>query len=808
MLNLTQPFLSYHYIDPRLKNSKWAADVIYELYSHGQAKNLLSGKNPDMIRKYATGQQDVNKYRRMFRRQAKEIDQQLKVQAENILGDLQVPTSDLTGIDWQQLGLLATPLNAALNNIKKQPIYVKCTALDGLAQTKKQHDYDLLKNRPVVDKDASMFSELLGVAIDPPSELNNSEGIDISNFGLDPQRPDELNFYMNLFYKLRPESAFENVLRAFAYAKKLKQIKDLEARDQMYYGVSANRAFFSDITGLPDVKYLYPGDVFTVDSDLPDHSDVPFIYIKQLFTAEEIVNEIGNEFEPEELERIFQTYFDSRGWERKWNDLTDREKGRQRIPICYFEFKSWDAEVNHRLKSRVNGHWIRERVTFEYRLRYSNHFPDRTLRGKEKPPTEEDFLEKKYAQNTYTGYWIPSYPEKAFKFKKLEGSYRTSGNECMSPYSINIEKTQVKSAVELCIPIIDDAQRAYFKMQHCVIMSKPKGAFYDYKYLRNAVNMMKETDLSLSMTDLVNILADNNVMIGDSEGMDPSEQQSGARPYYEIPGGVGREIEGYLLVIKDCIEKIGRMTGINDQLTGTGTSPEGLIGLQKLLLQSSLNTIYYAQDAMKNQTEKVFRMWANLIQVILKHRGSPAYNAVERIVGAYKMEVLADLHTIAAHRMGIMVENAPSEEEQSLLNQMMFDMARAGRISSSDYFTIKRIFNYKDAAQLLAIKERKEKERLAQERREQYQSAEAIAQNREQSRLAGMQMMSEGEVKEEMVKADLAKWLAIYNTASGVQKMKMEGNIKKFLQDARGADQLNKARETANQNAQKPLGVS
>jgi hypothetical protein len=64
------------------------------------------------------------------------------------------------------------------------------------------------------------------------------------------------------------------------------------------------------MTGLPSVKYLYPGNVYSPKSELPDFSDQTFRYINLEVNASELMDAIGAELEPKNLTRsLMRTMF-------------------------------------------------------------------------------------------------------------------------------------------------------------------------------------------------------------------------------------------------------------------------------------------------------------------------------------------------------------------------------------------------------------------------------------------------------------------------------------------------------------------
>jgi hypothetical protein len=801
-----------HLIDPELKDNAWAATEIMNNYYYGGAESLLDGKDPETIRLYATGNQPVSKYKRMFRKLAKTGSSVAATDGNPVMptGGAGIPLKDMSGIDWQPLALMNQPLNSGIAIVTKMPIYVKCTAIDPLAKSKKEQDLDFIRNRPFLDAHLTQIAAMMGTPIgSPPIPNASSDTVDLSNVKLNPFNEDELNFYMSLYYKLRPESAFENLLYALTYIQDLKKVIDLEARDQFYYAVSCNQALYSAMTNLPSVNYLYPGDVFTPKSQLQDYSDQPFRYISMNLNMGQLMDRFGAELDEDTLNKIFDTNYEMTGKKGTWSSLPDGsyEKCSATVPVIYMEFKSWDV-LNFHKKTSSNGYTISERVAYNYKLQYRDNHPDKTKRGQEKPASSEEYINTKYVQQTYTGYWLPSYTDYVFDYKKLQCSYREAGRESMSPFSINIWKSQEKSTVELCIPLIDDAQKASYKMQHVIVQSKPKGMFVDTKYMRQAVQNLVNTDLKFTMKDLFNMLIDNNWFIGDSEGMDPQELQSGAKPFYEIPGGVGNEIEGYLLVIRDAMEKISKLTGINDVLTGQSPTVDALVGVQKLMLQSGMNSLNFAQVARRNQIETVLRVWASQIQMILKKKGTKAAKTLEAIASNYKIDVIRDLYEIPLHQYGIKVEDVPTEEQQAELNIMMQELLRAGAITGSDWATLKRVFNYKDAAQLMSIREKRTNEDQRRREAEAQQTALQARQIDANAKLQVKQMDNEAELQKEITKGQIQKWLAQYQLQADLMLQQATTAGKTSMQRERIAGQLEKVRQSAAANQSAPLPAS
>jgi hypothetical protein len=747
------------FIDPIEKNDQWVLEAVKQLYDYGGAKNLLAGKRVRDIFAYAAGNHSMEKFNAMFPEKKKRTrktsgdrptEQQLANHSTTLM-DRETVVS--LGMDLEPLGILQQPLASALAQLHKQIVYVQFSAIDATSNANRKMDMDRMRNRPEFEKAIGGLRHVLKMPLQLPQTMHNATTIDISALGLDPSKEDQLNIWANLFYKLRPESAFEVASTALMDAVNFKDKLDIESRDQIYFGVSTSKAYFSQITGLPDYDYVFPGHVYTPESELPDFSDQPYRYIKKFMNVEQILNAVGRDNMDEEvIHEIFEGYWKAAGFsDWKWNKAPMSRK-QQGIPIVYMEFKSFDVVR------------VERRVTNSGRM-FSQVVPFGHKNNSSKKSTPTDFIENKWPQQTYYAYWVPN-TDHILKSGKVEGMFRAKGKENKSRFTIQINKTKDKSDVEQCMTAVDDAQRAYIKMQLSVIMAKPKGIYIDFKYMRAAAETLG-AELDLSAEELVNLFFIKNVMFGDTEDMD-GQNEGNFMPFREIPGGLGSEVAEYLAIIRDAHDRIARLTGFNDALTGQTPGPDQLVGIQKLLLQSSINNLHYAQKAIKKQVENTVQCWAPMIQYICRseNKNTQARKALENIIGAYKIDVIRDMDDLSVSQFGLKVEDAPDEQAQAELRQLLFSLLQGQRIDLSDFFLVRRVMNYKDAEQILVLKERQkaleQKEQMEKDRDAMMQAAQMKEQGASQREAmnvqAGLQtqaLKNQGQENVEAIKARL-----------------------------------------------------
>jgi hypothetical protein len=733
------------YIDPAQKDSAWVLEVVKELYDHGGAKNLLIGKRVRDIFDYAAGKHNMAKFNAMFPERKKKVIKTNNGQPNerdlanhtDILMDRQ--TAINLGMDLEPLGILQQPLASALATLQKGLVSINFTAVDATSNANRQMDLDRIRNRPGFEDAIGSAKLLLGMPLQAPGTKFNTPTVDISTMGLDPTKEDNLNVWANLFYKLRPESAFEVAVNALMDMTDFREKIDIQKRDQIYFAINTSKSYFSRITDMPDYDYVFPGHVYSPDSELPDFSDQPFRYIKKYHNVEQILNAVGKENITEEvIVEIFENYWKAAGFSDWQYSKASNSRKQQGIPLVYMEFKSFDVMRIARKKTKSQRMHV-ERVPFGYKSNST------------KSGDPDDIIENKWPQQTYYAYWVPG-TEYILKSGKVEGLFRAKGKENKSRFTIQIYKSKEKSDVEQCMTAVDDAQRAYIKMQLSVIMAKPKGVYIDMKYLRKAAETVA-ADLGMTIDDLVTLMFVKNVMLGDTEDMDGTNEGN-FPPFREIPGGLGQEVAEYLAIIQDASKRIAQLTGFNDALTGQTPNPDQLVGIQKLLLQSSLNSLHYAQKAIKKTVENVVLGWAPMIQFICNksNKDTQARKALENIIGSYKIDIIQDMDSLSVTQFGLLVEDAPDEQAQAELRQLLYELLRGQRIELSDFFLVRRVMNYKDAEQILVMKESQKAKKNEQMEADRNNAIRESAQIHEQGAGQRLGMQIQGNLQQQQLK--------------------------------------------------------
>lgn len=776
------PFIpAFHFDDPDTKKTReWCDKVVQYYVFQNQLINLLADKDVKEIDGYADGTYSLKPFKRMY----KSLRDQMTKEGNPNYSQEQLAMLDKTGIHWERTPLIAPKLNAAIATTQKIPLEISCTCLDPLAIKKKQEDLEFLRNRPAMQELMQDLYDSLNLG---QADVGTTKHSDIPYtklpLDLNPDDEQEFSLFANVVYNLAPAASYETILQLYAEIKRIKNIRLLETRDQYKYAVSSHQVIIDKLTGLPSPAYVYPGSITTDGSELPDHSDNTIRIISRRVTPMELFKYFPDEIcDDKQLEQIVGTNGEKFGFDNGYcycNDRTTKLDQKDwhtfKMNLLYVEVKSVDSAMIGKTKSGYS---------------YITDEP-------------KECKSRVWAQNTYCFYWL--YRTKwFFGIDKLPYANREKGNEKFQTFSTNIYKSQEKSAVELSIGENKKAQTADIKLQHTVIMSLPPGKIIDLKYLRNAIEGLKEEGDTTTVKDLLVKAMEHNIHIIDTEGFE-NRREGQFVPVKDLPGGLKAEIEGYYRVILEADQKISQYTNIYPQLTGQGPNPEGLVGLEKLLINSSLNGLYYVNEALEHQYTAMF----NLIAFNLKwgiDQGGAVRKSIENIIGTNKVDIIDQLDSISLHDIGVVIKLGQREEERAAFRMTVEKMFDLGKIDSAAKYYIFNTPNPKDAFLLLAMFERKYIKRQEAMQMKQMENQQQIVEQQGQNQLQAEQQKTKGKLVEQQAKTKGEADLMMLASKLGLTEKQVDGLIKRQLQNDRMRGQITKSVET--QKAKNQLELS
>lgn len=776
---------AFHFDKPEDKlKPEWCMKVKNYHFHAANNKSLLFGKNVREIDEFTTGDFDMKPFKMMF----KSMRKKLQGQPTGPDGKMASWTNDINtvGVQFEPLALIPIKMNSAVNNIYRIPVDVTCTAQDALAMKKKKEDIEFLKNKPEMEAELQDIADRLSIT---KVDLGSTKHASINYFdapsGIDLSKPEHQELFAKFFYSLRVESAFEKALKQFHSLKGTDEVRKLCIIDQFKYGVSVCRDYAGAITGLPDLDYIYPGDMYGPDSNLPDKGDQTHRFWDVNMTVMEMFHYFGNEICDEKTleEMITAKEFGYCSCNQTGN-VTKANFDTFKVNLKYFEVKSVDSVS---VKSSSNGKPGKRGKTYF-------------------DATDTECKDKIWGQNTYCFYWLMN-TKYFLGIQRLPGTHRTRGKEAFQNFSTHIYKSQDKSAVELSIVENKKAQIAEIKLEHTLIKSLPPGKYIDLKFIRGALEGLKEENKSWTIDDLLSLAYEHNHLIGDSQDFD-GKNDGQLKPFIEIPGGLKQEANGYLTVILTASQNIASITGINEQLTGQ--SAEELVGLQQLRINSGLNAIDYCNQAIKHHWEGINNNWANLIMAAIE-KGGKTKQAIIDMIGEADTELLDSLDEAPLHTLTIKTEvGGNADLEQWYLREVQV-LEQKGYLNAADKYMLTAIDNTKERFRALYFIEQNRKEEEQRIRTEGYANAQQIQQTKSQTDVAVQQQKGNQSLQEIDKQGQIDAQLMTLANQLGLSKDQVNGMIKRALQKERGDQQTQKQllaiREKNNVEQQQPFAA-
>lgn len=742
----------------------WWKEANQMCWFHGNCRGLLDFKNVNEIETYAAGNYSMKPYRMMFKSQRKAL---LEANQNNTDNYLYNPDMPIDG--FGQTPLINVKLNSARALVSKIRLDVEVKAQDPLAIRKKEEDMAFIRNKPKLESQLNEVADQMGIdKVDIGTTQHSAERYSDSPYGLDLNEPDELTVFDTLLYNLGVEAALASAIDGFSEIKNLKQIKDLEIRDQFYYGVSAHFAFQSAITGLPDAEYCYPGDLMCPFSDLPDKNDNPFRFMRKRVTVLELLNYATDVCE-DEL------------WDIINAPVTGYCACNKRDPIRENEFNSYKVNLVLCMVKSVDYVGI---APLNKKSKFTYIVTD--------PEEASKCTTKVYAQNTYYCWWLEN-TAYYYGIDKLGFAHRQEGQESFQGFPVDVYESQKKSAVELSIGENKKAQIADIKMQHAIIMSLPAGRYIDLKFLRGALAGLTDEGNKWTMNDLLTLVLEKNTLIGDTQDFDDTKNGGQFKPIIDIPGGLKTEIIGYMQVIADANAKISTYTGINENLIGQKT--EELVRNNQAAINAGLTALQYVQDAIAAQYQKLFSNWANVIRDCIE-RGGKSKEAIVNLIGSKQVNLINSLEDLPLHSMGIKVALLQDENWEARFNAELNKNEINNVIDTVDVYMLESVKSPKQRFGLLAVKIKQWKKRMEKQRQEDFAQQQAMVQAQGQNQQNAVLAKSQGEIEKIYKQGEVNAHILQLASQLGIQASQMDFLGKKALQQDRGNDQLNKSVKT------------
>lgn len=723
-----------HLVSNEEKNRSWILQYCKAAWQEYQGVNAGSFYHArwkhHRTKEYAMGNQPINKYK-------------------PVLGVTEDTNESWLNIDWSVLPIIPKFRRIAISKLVKRDYNISATAIDSIAQNEKEEHFKETQNRILIH-------DALAKA-DP--ELPMSVGID-RKMG-DPLDLDELEMQRRYTYKHQMSIEMEQAIDLVLYQNNYEEIRRRLIEDLFDDGIGIIKEDIDD-NGKISIRRVNPSQVIINTCSENDFKDRTHVGEVVEMTIAELKERAQGQFTPEEYERIAKSvqgkFGNSSSMPMPTNTPYSRQYDDMKIRVLDLEFYSVNTMVH---ESRVDkrGNKVYKKVPTDYRRRQKNKY------------------DKTNYKVVYTCKWII---ETDYIFDDgLKTNMKRQKGAMMDTemsyhlYSPDFHNMRSLGIMEQLIPIADNIQIAYYRLQQAIAEARPKGIMIEMGALEDIP--LGANGNQMTPMEVIDLFNKKGVLV--YRKVDIQGRPTNYRPIEELQNGIGNDVMNYYQIIQNNIQMIRDITGLNEFTDGSTPDGRALTTTAKLAVESTNNSLASISEAEKFLLNKLCGAIVLRIQDVLENGGN--VEGYRKALGSNTIEFFKANGAMNIHEYGIRIEDKPDDESRARLLAFMQSNLQQGLIEMEDAILIETTDNLKVAQQILAYKIRKRKEELESKAMRQQQMNGQIqmqsAQAAEQAKQQTIQIEYKGKAELEQLKAQLQMQLQ-------QQKIELEAKVKEQIQ--------------------------
>jgi len=650
-----------HLIPNAEKNCDWILEYVKAAYKefNGMNGKIFYGARYTYatIRDYAMGTQSISKYKRMLDVSESENDSWLN-------------------IDWSVLPVVSRFRRLALAKLSKRSYNITATPIDIMSEMEVK---SYKAKQEVKIKLRSEFQKM--------NSPLSSEGPFAMEEG-EPRDMEELQIHMDFSYKHKLSEEIEEVVKNVLNINEYGEIRERLLADVFDFGVCGVKEYVSD--GVVRLRHVRPENVITSYCMNRDFSDAQHVGELRMMSLADIRRQAGEEFTEEQYydiaERFVNSFQNPSAMPPKRGVGSDYDSFQ--IPVLDIEFISINSiDIESRVDKR--GNTIR-RVFNKNRKRKSN-----------------DYSSSHY-KVVYKAKWIVG-TNYMFDYglctnMKRERSNMTDTKMSYHMFAPEFYDMRATSIMEQTIPIADAIQLNWFKLQNAIATSRPKGIQIALDAIENIP--LGSGGAELSPKDVLDLFNKKGTLV--YRYLDPSGNPSPYKPIEEIENGLGRDVVTYFNLIKENMQMLRDITGLNEYVDGSTIDPRTLSNVTKLAEEASNNALFSCVVADRHILESVSKTIIIRVQDLIKFKTyHPSYKSA---LGIETIKYFSNGVDFSHREFGIKIEDKPDVAEKERLKAMAMQYMGAGLIDFEDLVLIENSDNLKKAQYILAYRMKKRKE--------------------------------------------------------------------------------------------------
>lgn len=699
-----------HLIPNEEKNSSWILRYVkaaYKEFGGQNGKIFYSNRyNYATARDYAMGTQSISKYKKML--------------------DVNDSADDSwLNIDWSILPVVSRFRRLALAKLAKRYYNITATPIDTLSEEEK-----------------AAYKAQKEVKIKLREQLTK-DNPDLVNHGAlapepgDPMDSEELEIHMNFSYKHKLSEEIEEVISNVLNMNDYDEIRKRLLQDVFDYGVCGVREYVDN--GVVKLRHVRPENVITSYCLNRNFSDAQHVGELTMMSLANIRQMAGDTFSEEQYADIAEKFVGahknpqalppSRGVGSDYDSF--------QIPVLDIEFVSVNKmDIETRIDKRGN------RISRVYK--------------KAKKRKSNNYATTHY-KVIYKAKWIVD-TDYMFDYGLCTNMKRAKAamTETSMSYALfapDFYDMRASSIMEQVIPLADAIQLNWFKLQNAIATSRPKGIQIALDAIENIP--LGNGGAEMTPKDVLDLFNKKGTLV--YRYLDPMGNPSPYKPIEEIENGLGRDVVTYFNLIKENIQLVRDITGVNEYVDGSTIDPRTLSNVTKLAEEASNNALYSCIEADRYVLEQIAKSVVIRVQDLIKFKTyHPSY---KKALGIESIKFLSQADDISTREFGVTIEDRPDAVEKEKFKAIALQYAGTGLLEMEDIILIENTKNLKKAQYILAYRMKKRKEeQMKQSMMLQQQNAQIQQQsmmNTAQMDMQKMQAENQFKVQLEQLKGEI-----------------------------------------------------
>ncbi len=302
-------------------------------------------------------------------------------------------------------------------------------------------------------------------------------------------------------------------------------------------------------------------------------------------------------------------------------------------------------------------------------------------------------------------------------------------------FAPNMKDMRISSKVEGAIPIYNQCQIAWLKLQQAIAEARPSGVAISMGALESvSLGGGGETLTPLQVLDLY---LQKGVLVYRAE--DDSGRPVNFRPIEELRNGIGDQAARFFEILQANIQLLKNAMGLNELTDGSTPDPRTLTLVAQMASEGTNDALYSVIHADEQLLKSISTSLIIRIQQAFRKK-APIQGYIQAL-GTNTERFFKLSSDISVYEFGCIIESKPTDQQRQELMALAQTLAAQGMLELEDYYTIENTQNLKMAQLILSYKMRKRKEeqqkvameQQAQNGQIQIQSAQAAEQSKQQS---------------------------------------------------------------------------